>query len=285
VTNNVSFANTGTLALGDAAADTLTFTGGLTATAPSGVTLNGQIRSAGASGVDRRLQHGCHAGGHDVDHRHDEQWRKCRGWRHHARRSHQRYGHEHAEPDAQRGHGRRDFGHRRHRRNDYVGDADHHQQQRATFSGSVATGTSVVLTNTTGNANITFNGASTTPTLTTAAQGYDLDILGGGTAVTNNVSFANTGTLALGDAAADTLTFTGGLDGDRAFECEYCWQRSHCFCGDELGRCQHRRHFDGFGYVGYDQQWGKSMANIGLGGTVDGAQTLALMAVRDIGFT
>jgi hypothetical protein len=84
VTNNVSFANTGTLALGDAAADTLTFTGGLTATAPSGVTVNGQIRSRRDS-VDRRLQHGCHAGGHDVDHRHDEQWRKCRGWRHRAR--------------------------------------------------------------------------------------------------------------------------------------------------------------------------------------------------------
>jgi hypothetical protein len=81
----------------------------------------------------------------------------------------------------------------------------------ATFSGSVSTGTSVVLTDTTDAANITFNGALTTPTLTTAAQGYDLDILGGGTAVTNNVSFANTGTLALGDAAADTLTFTGGL--------------------------------------------------------------------------
>ena len=46
-----------------------------------------------------------------------------------------------------------------------------------------------------------------TPTLTTAAQGYDLDLHGDGTTITNAVTFANSGTLQLGNAASDVLLF------------------------------------------------------------------------------
>ena len=81
----------------------------------------------------------------------------------------------------------------------------------ATFTGAVTTGTSVVLTDTTDAANITFTGALTTPTLTTAAQAYDLDLLGNGTTITNAVIFTNTGTLQLGDAAGDVLLFNAGV--------------------------------------------------------------------------
>jgi hypothetical protein len=74
----------------------------------------------------------------------------------------------------------------------------------------VTTDTSVVLTDTTDAAAITFNGALTTPTLTTAAQGYNL-VLNGGATITNAVSFAHTGTLTLGNDAADVLLFDGGV--------------------------------------------------------------------------
>ncbi len=47
ITNAVSFAYTGTLTLGNDAADVLLFDGGLTATDPSGVTLNGTVRTSG----------------------------------------------------------------------------------------------------------------------------------------------------------------------------------------------------------------------------------------------
>lgn len=79
------------------------------------------------------------------------------------------------------------------------------------FSGAV-TATTVTLTDTTDAANITFTGALITPTLTTAAQAYDLDLLGSGTTITNDCTLLNTGILTLGDVAGDTITFTGGLD-------------------------------------------------------------------------
>ena len=47
ITNAVTFTNTGTLELGDAAADVMLFTGGVVATAPSTVFLDGQVRTAG----------------------------------------------------------------------------------------------------------------------------------------------------------------------------------------------------------------------------------------------
>jgi hypothetical protein len=81
------------------------------------------------------------------------------------------------------------------------------QADSVSFSGSVATGTSIVLTDT--NLSITFSGAVTTPTLTTAAQSYSLALNGGGT-ITNAVAFTNTGAVQLGDAAGDSLTLNGG---------------------------------------------------------------------------
>jgi hypothetical protein len=47
ITNTVTFNNTGALTLGDANTDSSTFTGGITATAPSGVTLAGTIETDG----------------------------------------------------------------------------------------------------------------------------------------------------------------------------------------------------------------------------------------------
>ena len=78
-----------------------------------------------------------------------------------------------------------------------------------TFAGAVTTGTSVVLTDTTGT--IAFNGALTTPTLTTANKAYSLGLNATGTSITNAVNFLNTGTLALGSVLG-TQTYTGGLN-------------------------------------------------------------------------
>ena len=47
ITNAVTFSNTGALTLGDANTDSSTFNGGITATAPSGVTLAGTIQTSG----------------------------------------------------------------------------------------------------------------------------------------------------------------------------------------------------------------------------------------------
>jgi hypothetical protein len=66
----------------------------------------------------------------------------------------------------------------------------------------------VTLTDTTGT--ITFGGALTATTLTTAAQDYNLELNGGGT-ITNAVTFKNTGNLTLGDAVGDTTAFTNGV--------------------------------------------------------------------------
>ncbi|WP_310609199.1 hypothetical protein [Limnohabitans sp.] len=85
------------------------------------------------------------------------------------------------------------------------------QSNGATFSGPVATGTSVVLTSTADGQVIRFAGNLTTPTLTTTNRAYALEILGTTTTITNATNFLNTGALTLGDAVGDTLNFTGGL--------------------------------------------------------------------------
>ena len=66
----------------------------------------------------------------------------------------------------------------------------------------------VALTDTTGT--IAFNGAVTATTLSTANQGYNLQFNAGGT-ITGAMTFANTGTVRLGNDAADNLAFTGGV--------------------------------------------------------------------------
>ena len=85
------------------------------------------------------------------------------------------------------------------------------QSGGTTFQGNVTTSTSVVLTDTADAANITFTGTLVTPTLTSAAEPYDLDLHGSGTTITNAVAFLHTGTLALGNTADDTLLFDGAL--------------------------------------------------------------------------
>jgi hypothetical protein len=78
----------------------------------------------------------------------------------------------------------------------------------ATFGGAVSVGTEVLLSNTTGS--IVFNGALTTPTLTTASRPYNLALNGASGAITNAFTPLNTGTLRLGSSGG-TLNFNGGL--------------------------------------------------------------------------
>ena len=60
---------------------------------------------------------------------------------------------------------------------------------------------------------ISFEGNTTVGgDLTTTADGYDLSLTGTSNSVTNVTDFLNTGTLTLGDAATDSITFVGGLD-------------------------------------------------------------------------
>ncbi len=77
----------------------------------------------------------------------------------------------------------------------------------ATFSGNVTAAT-VTLTNTTGT--VTFTGALTATTLNTAAAAYSVALNGGGT-ITNAVTFSNSGSVTLGNDAADVLAFTAGV--------------------------------------------------------------------------
>ncbi|MBU3608920.1 beta strand repeat-containing protein, partial [Polynucleobacter nymphae] len=78
----------------------------------------------------------------------------------------------------------------------------------ATFGSTVDANTSVVISATTGT--VTFNGALTTPTLSVATGVYNLGLNATGTAVTDGVTFSNTGTLALGSLGG-TQTYTGGI--------------------------------------------------------------------------
>jgi len=84
----------------------------------------------------------------------------------------------------------------------------------ATFAAPVTVGTSVVLSNTVAGQTIRFADSLSTPVLTTAANGYNVELLGATTnvsAANTATSFLNTGNLVLGNAAGDTLTFAGGL--------------------------------------------------------------------------
>lgn len=77
-----------------------------------------------------------------------------------------------------------------------------------TFAAVVAAGT-VTLTDTTGT--ITFQGNVTATTLETAANGYSVAFQGAATTVAENTSFLNTGWVWFGNDAGDESTFTGGL--------------------------------------------------------------------------
>jgi len=83
------------------------------------------------------------------------------------------------------------------------------QSGGASFSGSL-TAQTVTLTDTTGT--VTFAGPVTIGTaLVTAAQDYAVSLLAGGT-VAGDTTFLNTGGVTLGNAAGDSITFSGGLD-------------------------------------------------------------------------
>ncbi|MFH1043834.1 MAG: hypothetical protein V1796_01955, partial [Pseudomonadota bacterium] len=213
ITTATTFANTGTLTLGDAAGDILLFNGGVTALDPSGVTLNGQLRtSADAVSLGDALTPVTLAGGLSII---DTTNAGAVG---------SEAGNTITVDGAVNGTaintqsltlnagtaGVIGFG-------STVGTGTSlatltvTNSGGATFTGAVTTGTSVVLTDTSDAANIIFTGALTTPTLTTAAQAYDLDLLGNGTTITTATTFANTGTLQLGDAAGDVLLFNGGV--------------------------------------------------------------------------
>ena len=83
----------------------------------------------------------------------------------------------------------------------------------AVFNAAVTTATSVVLDDTAANQIIRFADDLSTLTLSTATKGYHLELLGSHTQVTSTspTTFYNTGHLILGNGAADTLSFTGGL--------------------------------------------------------------------------
>jgi parallel beta-helix repeat protein len=84
------------------------------------------------------------------------------------------------------------------------------QSGGTTFQGDVSTSAGVVLTDTTDGANITFTGVLGTPTLTTASEGYNVELLGG-CLIINETSFLNTGTTTIGTVSGDSSVFSDGL--------------------------------------------------------------------------
>jgi filamentous hemagglutinin family protein len=85
----------------------------------------------------------------------------------------------------------------------------------ATFAGAVQTQTGtagdgkVTITDTTGGVN--FQGGLNAVGLTTQSKGYSVGLTGTTNTFTSAVDFANTGTVTLGDNAADTFTFSSGV--------------------------------------------------------------------------
>ncbi len=86
------------------------------------------------------------------------------------------------------------------------------QSSGVTFSGAVSA-TTVTLTDTRNSQTIAFGGDLTATTLNTAAQGYNVSMTGASNLVSGAAptTFSNTGTLTLGDAATDSFTFTNGI--------------------------------------------------------------------------
>ena len=80
-----------------------------------------------------------------------------------------------------------------------------------TVTGTVGAGMSgaVTITDTTGT--VAFQDNATITTLATATQPYNVSFTGATNSVTSDTNFLNTGTLTLGDAATDSITFAGGL--------------------------------------------------------------------------
>ena len=179
ITNDIDFANDGTLQLGDASGDTLTFNGGLDTSDVGGtVTLNGTIDTSNdaitfdavtlgsATTIDTNA----------TDTTGDIAIGVVTGGSNALTLS---MGNNVANTDI-------------------------------SATGNISGVTTLTISNAGGTA--TLSGDVDVTTLTIGNTVANVAINGDGSTVTNDIDFANDGTLQLGDATGDTLTFNGGLD-------------------------------------------------------------------------
>lgn len=89
-----------------------------------------------------------------------------------------------------------------------AGDLTITNSNDTTVSGGITAGP-ITLTDSSGT--ISLHGIVNATSLTTAAQPYNLSILGAGSVIGGNTDLINTGTLELGNAGTDAVQFTGGL--------------------------------------------------------------------------
>jgi len=203
VTGATEFLNTGTLKLGNAAGDTLTFAGGLVATAPSSISLGGTVNTTnttmtlGDSGTPLTL----------VDHltlNTSGGALNIGGAVNGTLANTQSLTLDAGNTGVVSITGA-------------VGQTTSLNTLKlvnsygATFSSPVTAATEMWLFNTQAGRTIEFADNLSTAALTTTANGYNVALLGTTTSVTGATQFLNTGTLKLGNAAGDSLTFTGGL--------------------------------------------------------------------------
>jgi hypothetical protein len=181
VTNPVTFSNTGPLTLGDQNTDSFTFDGGVTATAPSGVTVAGTISSSddaitlGDSDTGVALAANALIDTNAASTAGDVSLGAVTGGGY--------------DLTLETGNG--------------IANAD----VGGTSVSSVGT---LLLQNIGGTVSLT--GTVTVTTLTAGGTVANVSLTGSGTSITNACAPTNTGTLTLGDADGDTLTFNGGLN-------------------------------------------------------------------------
>ena len=219
VTNAAAFSNTGTVTLGDGG-DTLTFTGGLTATAPSVVNVNGTVRAAGSASMslgdgdtDVAVVGNSTIGGNSTG------LVTLGGLVRVTSGRTLTLGNGAGTPFSTQGiQGTAASGNLTVNTTGAVtvngavgpniGVVTVTNSGGTTFSGALAAGT-VTLSNTTGT--IAFQGNTTITTLNTAGAGYGVSFTGASSAITNAAAFNNTGTVTLGDGAGDVTLFNGGV--------------------------------------------------------------------------
>ena len=80
----------------------------------------------------------------------------------------------------------------------------------ATFNSTVAV-TTLDISDTENSQTVQFDGFLTANTLTTTSQGYGVSLLGG-SSISTDTTFLNTGAITVGDESTDSSTFAGGLD-------------------------------------------------------------------------
>ncbi|TVS08455.1 MAG: hypothetical protein EA417_22765, partial [Gammaproteobacteria bacterium] len=191
VAGNTTFLNTGTVTLGDEAGDTITFADGLTATAPSDLSLAGTVATSGAgltlgdATVTTATTLGTGSGGGDLIT--GALSRDTNALTLNA-------GAGDISVVSIVGNGTLTL--------DAANDA--------TFTGAV-TASTANLNDLAGM--VTFQGSTTINTaLNTSANAFDLAFTGTTNTVAGNTMFQNTGSLTLGDDAGDGITFAGGVN-------------------------------------------------------------------------